>query len=198
VHVSHEGKRYVIATNEGQLIAVATTKAPALGDKLKTTVRALADGTFKERKPTSKGHAGSAKFHGTVTYADPVARVYTVSARGVSLLVTLPAGEAVPPAVGTLVTVEVKLGDGVEQISRDDGDPAAGEIDLEAIVRDPGPDPTKLIVSADDAGASPATLSLSVPAELDVSKLTPGTIVAATVKREEDGSLTLVTVSPDA
>ena len=90
VHVSHEGKRYVLATKEGQLIVVATKHAPALGDKLKTTVQARADGTFKELKPTSKGHADTAKFHGTVTYADPTARVYTVSAHGVSLLVTMP------------------------------------------------------------------------------------------------------------
>ena len=207
VHVSHAGKRYVLATKEGQLIVVATKHAPALGEELKTTVRARADGTFKELKPTSKGHAETANFHGTVTYADPVAQVYTVSARGVSLLVTMPppADPAQPPppppAVGTLVTVEVAITDKIRETKRVDGDPAAGEIDLEAIVREPdpaNPDPTKLIVSADDAGESPATLSLTVPPKLDVSKLTPGTVVAATVKREADGSLTLVTVSPDA
>ena len=99
------------------------------------------------------------------------------------------------------MTVDVAITDTIQETKRVDGDPAAGEIDLEAIVREPdpaNPDPTKLVVSADDAGESPATLSLTVPPKLDVSKLTPGTVVAATVKREADGSLTLVAVSPDA
>ena len=43
--------------------------------------------------------------------------------------------------------------------------------------------------SADDAGESPGTLSLHVPPGLDVSKLTSGTFIGATVKREDDAEI---------
>jgi hypothetical protein len=219
VHISHEGHGYAVATKEGQLIALHAAHAPDLGDVLKTTVRPLENGTFQERTPKSKGHVDSAKFHGTVTYADADSRVYTVSARGVSLLVRMaptpaePAADPAtappsePPAVGTLTTVDVafRAADSatgapahLEEVTREDGDPAAGEIDLEAVVREPGADPTQLVVSADDAGESPATLLLRVPPEVDVSGLPPGTVIAATVKREADGSLTLVTATDDS
>jgi hypothetical protein len=209
VHVSHGGKAFVLATEAGQLIAVhSTDAAPTLGDKLKVTVRALDDGTFRERERKVKGASANARFHGVVTFADPAARTYTVSARGTSMLVSMPppADGAPPPptpAVGTSVTVEASFPDGpqphLQEVKREDGDPAAGDLDLEAIVRDPDPAaPDRLVVSADDAGESPGTLSLTVPPELDVSKLrVPGTVIAATVKLEADGSLTLVSAAED-
>ena len=211
VHVSHDGKGYAVATREGQLLALHTKKAPELGERLKTTVRALDNGTFKELEPDLRGQADSAKFHGTVTFTDPSAGAYTVSARGVSLLVHLPAPDpAAPPrelpAVGILTTVEVAFRPVTEgepalqlaETAREDGDPAAGEIDLEAIVREVTPDRSQLTVSADDAGESPGTLVLRVPPDVDVSKLKPDAVIAATVTREADGSLTLVTVSNDS
>jgi hypothetical protein len=90
----------------------------------------------------------------------------------------------------------------LEETKRVDGDPAAGDLDLEAIVRAPDPatppDPTHLIVSADDAGESPSTLSLRVPPKVDVSKLKPGTVISALVKREADGTLTLTSATDDS
>jgi hypothetical protein len=144
-----------------------------------------------------------------VTFADATAGTYTVSGRGVSMLVHLPAPldpalpPLQPPAVGIQTTVDVTFLPAVDpakppqlqQAKRTDGQPITGEFDLTAIVRDPGPnaDPTKLIVSADDAGESPSTLTLTIPPKLDVSKLNkPDTLVAAVVKREAGGSLTLV------
>jgi hypothetical protein len=198
VHLSPDGHRYAIATKDGQLLALHTKKAPAtLGDTLKVTVHALDDGTFDERATKAVGHAGTATLSGTVTYADAVTGIYTVSARGVSMLVhVLPPQQL--PAVGVQTTVEVTLAPQLLETKRVDGEPVLGELDLEAIVRDPGPnpDPTKLIVSADDAGESPATLTLNVPPKVDVSELTkPGTVISAVVKREADGSLTLVSAS---
>jgi hypothetical protein len=198
--VSHEGKGYVVATKEGQLIALHTAAdPPALGDKLKTTVRALDNGTFKERKRTIQGHADGAKFHATVTFVDTEAAAYTASAHGVSMLIHMPPA-ATPPTVGVLTTVDAaSQPDGtLLETAREDGDPASGDLDLEAIVRDPDPAaPDHLVVSADDAGESPATLSLLVPPELDVSKLTPGKVILATVTRADDGSLTLASASED-
>jgi hypothetical protein len=205
VHLSHDGHGYAIATKEGQLLALHTDKAPtALGDKLKVTVHALDNGSFDERSTKSLGHADVATFSGTVTFADAQAGTYTVSTRGVSLLVHLPAPldpstpPLQPPAVGVQTTVDVGLVPQLQEIKRVDGDPAVGELDLEAIVRDPGPDPTQLIVSADDAGESPSTLALKVPPKVDVTALKPGTVIAALVKRELDGSFTLVSASADS
>ena len=192
-------------------MVVRTKKAPTapgdnlkLGDNLKITVHARDDGTFDERAAKALGHADTATINGTVTFADPVTGVYTVSARNISLLVHQPPPldpalpPLLPPAVGVQTTVDLALAPQLLETKRVDGEPVLGELDLEAIVRDPGPnpDPTKLIVSADDAGESPATLTLTVPPKLDVSKLTkPGTVISAVVKREADGSFTLVSAS---
>ncbi len=237
VHLSHNGHGYTVVTKEGQLIALHAAKEPAPGDKLKTTVKPLENGTFAQLKAKVSGHVDSAKFHGTVTYADAAAGIYTVSAPGVSLLVHLPpppaaanpADPALPvplpvpgatgpptpppatvPAPGTLTTVEVAIkppaqpGDKpqLEETKRKDGDPSSGDLDLETIVQAPDPaappDPSHLIVSADDAGESPATLSLKVPPKFDVSKLRkPGTVISALVKLETDGSYTLTSATDD-
>jgi hypothetical protein len=224
VHVSHGGHGYAVATKEGQLIALHAAHVPVLGDKVKATVRALQNSTFYERSVKHQGHVETASFHGTVTYADPQMRVYTVSALGTSLLVHMPAPAdpsalpPPPPAVGTLTTVDVTIQPApapapdpatptpptqqLVEAKRTDGDPASGDLDLEAIVQKPDPaqpaDPTRLIVSADDAGESAATLSLRVPPKMDVSKLTPNTVIVATVKREIDGAFTLVTAKDDS
>jgi hypothetical protein len=212
VHLSHGGPGYAIATKEGQLLAFHAKKPPTtLGDKLKVTVKALDNGTFEQRSTKLLGHAETASFQGTVTFADAQAGVYTVSVRGVSLLVHLPpavdplAPPPQPPAVGVQTTVDVTFPPVLDpaappqllEAKRVDGDPAVGELDLEAIVRDPGPDPTQLIVSADDAGESPSTLALKVPPKVDVSALKPATVISALVKREADGSFTLVSASVD-
>lgn len=228
VHVSHGGHGYAVATKDGQLIALHAKHVPVLGDKVKATVLALENSTFYERAVKHQGHVETASFHGTVTYADLQARVYTVSALGTSLLVHMPppadpsAVPPPPPPVGTLTTVDVTIQpvpapdpaapppdpatpppptEQLLEVKRQDGDPASGDLDLEAIVRDPDPahpDPTQLIVSADDAGESTATLSLHVPPKMDVSKLAPGTVIIATVKRETDGTFTLVTAKDDS
>jgi hypothetical protein len=232
VHLSHDGHGYAVVTKDGQLIALHADKEPKLGDKLTTTVKPLDNGSFKQLKPKVTGHADGAKFHGTVTYADAAAGVYTVSAPGVSLLVHLPppppaaqpADPAAPPqtdtapaplpaavpAVGTLTTVEATIKLPVtpdqkpqlEETKRVDGDPASGDLDLEAIVRAPDPaappDPTHLIVSADDAGESTTTLSVKIPPKFDVSKISkPGTVITSLVKLESDGSYTLVSAVED-
>ncbi|MEA2413028.1 MAG: hypothetical protein QOC77_3589 [Thermoleophilaceae bacterium] len=227
VHLSHEGHGYAVVTKEGELIALhATEKEPKLGDKLKTTVKPLDNGTFEQLKAKVSGHSDTASFHGTVTFADSQAGVYTVSAPGVSLLLHLPPPPAPPadpappppavPAVGTLTTVDVAIKlpppgntdpaakPQLEETKRVDGDPASGDLDLEAIVEnqqpDPStpPDPSHLIVSADDSAESPATLYLKIPPKLDVSKLKkPGTVISALVKLEADGTLTLVSAAKD-
>jgi hypothetical protein len=116
VHLSHGGRGYVVATSDGQLLAFHTPKAPTtLGDRLKVTVRALQNGTFQERSTKLLGHADKASFQGTVTFADQQAGTYTVSVRGVSLLVHLPpvTDPAAPvpqvPQVGVLTTVDVTV-----------------------------------------------------------------------------------------
>jgi hypothetical protein len=205
VHLSHGGRGYAIATKDSQLLAFHAKKpSTARGDKLKVTVKALDNGTFQERSTKLLGHAETASLQGTVTFSDAQAGVYTVSVRGVSLLVHMPppldplAQPPQPPAVGLQTTVDVTLTPVLQEAKRVDGDPAVGELDLEAIVRDPGPDPKQLIVSADDAGESPSTLALKVPPNLDVSALKPGTVISALVKREADGSFTLVSASADS
>jgi hypothetical protein len=111
IHVNSEADSYAVASNKGQLSAVHARKLPDVGTKVEVPVRTLANGTYAEDgKLKSSGHADTAEFQGLVTFVDPVSGNYTVSRRGSSIYVRLdPAGDAEPPTVASLVTVEVAI-----------------------------------------------------------------------------------------
>jgi hypothetical protein len=212
VHVSHEGHGYTVATREGQLIALHARKAPASGTKVKAKAEALANGTFHEVDQKKSGTADEASFHGTVTFVDPEARAYTVSARGVSLLVHAPPVPEPPASPAPLPALGVKTSIGVAirpvaggapdarelaEVTRQDTEPAAGAIDVESIVRSIAPDGAQIAVAADDAGESPQTIVLRSSADL-VKALAPGMVIATTARLEPDGTWTLVSATDDS
>lgn len=205
VHVSHGGRGYAVATAEGQLLALHARRAPEVGTRLKAYVRALDNGTFKELEVDPRPRpAKTAKFHGVVTFADAATGDYTVSARGVSMLVhpppppdpsAPPAPAPAPPAVGTATEVEAAFRPSLEELSRkdDDAEEPPTELDLAAVVRSVDEDGAQVTVSADDAGESTATLTLRVPPELKLEDpLEPDESIVATATLADDGSLTLV------
>jgi hypothetical protein len=116
VHVNSAAGSYVVAEPEGALSAIHAPTAPRPGTKLKVPIRSLANGTLAEAGTRIKlGRQMRAKLSGTVTYVDPTpaAPAYTVSKRGVSLLVHVhpdPTGLAPAlPALGAFANVAVDI-----------------------------------------------------------------------------------------
>jgi hypothetical protein len=116
VHANPAAGSYALVEQGGTLAAVHAKKLPSAGTQVSVPVRTLANGTFVEAGPRKKtGTKASASFSGIVTYvdADPAAAAYSVSKRGVSLLVRVhpdPTGAAPAlPAVGAYATVTAAI-----------------------------------------------------------------------------------------
>jgi hypothetical protein len=112
VHVNPVADSYAVASDDGQLIAVHATDLPDPGSKVSVGLRQLFNGSYAERTDREeKGTQADVDFSGTVTYRDPVARTYTVSVDGASVLVHLPKGAPasdLPPLVNE-VTVSATV-----------------------------------------------------------------------------------------
>jgi hypothetical protein len=116
VHVNKAAGSYVVAEQSGAITAVHASTAPRSGVEVEVPVRLLANGTYAEMGQRVRSGTGTrAKVSGIVTYVDPApsSPSYTVSARGVSMLIHVapdPAGlEVELPVVGALVDVAVDL-----------------------------------------------------------------------------------------
>jgi hypothetical protein len=113
VHLNPAASSYVITTGKGQMNAVHAKKLPKPGTKLEVPVRELVNGTYAEDGAVKRsGSAKTAKVQGLVTYADAATGAYTLSRKGISMLINAdPAAKSppAPPAVGSQLTVAVKL-----------------------------------------------------------------------------------------
>jgi len=116
VHVNPAAGSYTLSEPSGTLSVLHTGKAPQPGTKVSVPARLLANGTFAEAGTrTRSGTRARATLSGVVTYVDPTpaAPAYSVSKRGVSVLIHVhpdPSG-AVPalPALGAFATVAVDI-----------------------------------------------------------------------------------------
>jgi hypothetical protein len=115
VHVNPAAHSYTVAAaGSGAMSAVHASQLPEPGSVLKTQVRALFNGTYAEQDRSRSRKASSAKITGIVTAHDVQTGSYTVSKRGISLLVGVhPDPESAeppePPALGSYVEVAVKI-----------------------------------------------------------------------------------------
>lgn len=116
LHVNPAAGSYTLAEAGGTLDAIHAAKAPQPETKVRVPARLLGNGTFAEAGTrTRSGTRARATFSGTVTYLDPTpgAPAYTVSKRGVSVLVHVhpdPAGAAPAlPALGAFANVAVDI-----------------------------------------------------------------------------------------
>ncbi len=205
---------YALAIKGGELVAVHAPELPAPGTVLSAPLRRLANGTFAEAGELEQGKklAGEATFRGSVTFADadPAAPAYTVSGRGASLLIHVDADPAAPapalPPIGSYVTVTAKIAEPGEpkgaisltqsEVEVEPGPPST-YLDLAGIVEEVLPDANQLLFSADGAGESESSLTLTVPNEIDSAKLTAGDSYLATAEVEPDGSLKLAGIASD-
>jgi hypothetical protein len=116
VHVNPAAGSYTLAGSGGTLDVVHAGKAPQPGTTVAVPARTLANGTFAEAGTrTRSGTRDRAKLSGIVTYVDPnpAAPAYSVSKRGVSVLVHVhpdPSGAAPAlPVLGAFATVAVDI-----------------------------------------------------------------------------------------
>jgi len=113
------------------------------------------------------------------------------------------------PAVGTQLRLRLQplaAHDGqpatlVEQVRRDapPADPAAPvpPLELSGLVQSTDPQAHTLVLALDAGAQPPLTVTLSVPATLDLTKLLPAERVAVTATAAADGTLALTGLSPD-
>jgi hypothetical protein len=112
VHVNPIAKSYTLATNDGDLVAIHSSDLPDPRTRLKVGVRSLLNGTYAEvGERTESSPRGNATFKGNVTWQDPQAKVYTVSAVGTSVLIHLPKGATADdlPSLNDEVEVSVTV-----------------------------------------------------------------------------------------
>jgi hypothetical protein len=175
VHVNPAAHSYAITTNGSQLAAIHSSKLPDPGTKLKVPVRSLSNLTNRELKGRKRlGQAESASFSGDVSFTgtipgelpdDPAVRVYTVSSRGVSVLVRVPADQPGQPPLavpepGDSVQVQVDL---VPVPPSPSADTAAHRASGKG-TRDPAKPPTAAAsVKAAATGCTPPTDPLPKP-----------------------------------
>ena len=207
VHANRAAGSYALAIKGGELVPLHGAKLPQAGTKLSVEALQLANGTFAEEGARKgEGQAGNASFRGVVTFVrpDPLAPVYTLSGRGASLLVEVPADPsgALPPlpAVGSYATATVAIEPDASLVQSgvevEPGEPAT-YLDLAGIYVGIASETGKLLLSADDTRASEADLSLTVPASIDTAKFEVGESVLATATVEPDGTLTLTGIASD-
>jgi hypothetical protein len=121
VHHDAKAGSFIVAGKHGRLYAVHSASSPALGSKVAVKVRKLKNGTFASTKaPRSGKHQSSVRAHGTVSHVNGAAHSFTLSARGVSMIVDQKVGSPAPP-VGETVTVTGPVDDENEgQIEEED------------------------------------------------------------------------------
>ncbi|HEX5376147.1 MAG TPA: hypothetical protein VFW48_08305 [Solirubrobacterales bacterium] len=207
VHANPAAGSYALAIKGGELVPIHAPKLPPAGAKLTVEGLQLANGTFaEEEKPKRSGKAAQASIRGVITFvrSDPLAPAYTVSGRGASLLVRVPADltGALPPlpVLGARVTVDVALEPGAvlqqRQIEIEEGEPST-YLDLSGTYAGLSPETGQLLLSADDTRASEADLALTVPPSIKTTKLRIGDSFIATATAEPDGSLKLAGIASD-
>jgi hypothetical protein len=116
IHQNPVAGSYSISS-DGAISAIHGKQLPSIGTKIKVPVRKLSNGTYAEEgEREKKGSAAGATFTGVVTDSrdglvagDP--DVYTVSARGASILVFAPdpTGITPSPGVGQPITTKVEI-----------------------------------------------------------------------------------------
>lgn len=199
VQANPDARAYTLATADGDLIEVHARKLPDVGALVEAHVVELANGTRKEVDRSEVGSDPTAKLKGTVTFVAPDQAGYVVSTRGTSLLVHSAPGRPLP-ALLDLATVQVSFADpppGLTESSLQVDGRASGAVDMHGKIVSVDPQTRTLVLPADDLEQSGLDISLLVPAELDLSALEPGHVIAATVELNPDGSYRLTAADGD-
>jgi hypothetical protein len=208
VHRNQHAGSFVVANGKGHLFAIHSASSSAVGTKVHVALRRLKNGTYSATSTRLGKHHPHVRVHGTVSHVSASGDSYTVSSRGVSLLVETRSG-AKAPAVGTIVTVtgsadedqnegeeDQNEGNIEEEDLQEEGEDNNGFV-LEGTIVEINELERTLTVSSDDDQESGETVTVHVPPALDISLFTINEEVELNVKPLEGGGFELLGSADD-
>jgi hypothetical protein len=207
VHRNGRAHSFVVADHAGRLFAIHAAHSPRPGTVVTVSARGLRNGTYAARRTRVLAYHRGARLRlrGMVSFVDRRHGTFTLSARGVSMLVRAAGGARAArmadtlPAVGTVVTATGTVddqGDLNDQTVQTDGTDA-GSIDLEGAVLAVDATAGTITVSSTDDEQTSGSIVVSVPSTLDISLFTVGEEVELQVAPQPDGSYVLAGSSSD-
>jgi hypothetical protein len=207
VHKNARAHSFVVALPSGRLQAVHARRSPRIGKVVRVNGRRLRNGTWSARSIRTVGARRRARMRGTVTYVNRRKGLFTISARGTSVLVRRKArrgrvrAAAAPglPAVGQVVVADVNTNgsgtleaDDVNEVGQD-----TGKIELEGVIQAIDVNARTITLSADDDEQSGASVVIHAGSSFDLSKYAVGHTEQFVVTQNADGSYELVGSSGD-
>jgi hypothetical protein len=206
VHRNSHAHSFAVADRAGRLYAIHAAHSPRPGTVVSVAVRRLRNGTYAARWT----HVGAyrpgvrVRLRGTVSYLDLRHGTFTLSARGISMLVR--AGRAhrarladALERVGTIVTATGTVddqGDLNEDAVQSDGTDT-GAIDLEGTILAIDTTAGTITLSSTDDDETSGSIVVDVPSTLDISMFTVGEEVELTVTQQPDGTYLLAGAASD-
>ena len=188
--VHRNAHRLVVATASGRMVAIRTSRHVRVGSLVRVSGSRI----------RTIGRTRHARLRGTVTYVNRRSGVFTLSARGASVLIhsrrlgrRARAADVSMPAPGSNAAVDSDIQDNGDLDAQDvqqEGQDNNG-IDLEGTILAVDTTARTLSISADDDEQSGAALVVHVPDSFDISQFQTGDDVELVVTRESDGSFTL-------
>lgn len=203
VHRNHKAHSFVVANAAGQMSAVHATRSPRIGSKVSLKATRLTNGTYKGAKVRAHGRAHRARIRGIVTFVDRAHNRFTLSSRGVSLLVRMAhrprqAGTTTTlPSPGSDVTVTSNLDQSDDStvvttpgsVQSSPTPPAAGTpVSLEGTILSIDTTTRTLMLSADDSNASGQAISVTLPDTFDITAFHVGDQIEILATLNSDGT----------
>jgi hypothetical protein len=200
VHRNARAHSFVVADHAGHLFAIHAARSPRPGTVVTVSARGLRNGTYAARRTQVLAYHRGARLRlrGTVSYVDRQHRTFTLSDRGVSMLVRAGGRRAdridsALPAIGTIVTATGTVDDQADlndqTVQTDGTDP--GSIDLEGTILAVDTTAGTITVSSTDNEQTRGSVLVSVPSTLGISMFTVGQEVELRVTPQSDGSYLL-------
>ena len=209
-----------VADSHHNLVEVHATTSAKPGAEIKATTTTLVNGTLATRRLQVGKRPPSAQVDvtGTVSFLDAPRNLYALSARGVSLLVAAPApAQGGPsdslPSLGQTLEATVKVPPAspakpgaspppppLAEVSHKVTGFAPSPVELTGLMLRGDPGKRTITLSADRfdrSAAGGATISLTVPASVDVARLKPRQAVVAHAEIGTDNAYKLTGIAPD-
>jgi hypothetical protein len=195
VHRNAHAHKLVIATRSGRMVAIHTRRVIRAGRVVRVSGRSI----------RVVGRSRHARLRGTVTYVNRHRRLFTLSARGASVLVHRRSARMARmasddmPSSGSQVAVSADIdddGDVEAKDVKDEGEDTDG-IELEGKVLAVDTGARTLNVSADDEDESGDAVVVHVPDSFDLNQFKVGDEVELVVTKESDGTFTLQKADDD-
>ena len=203
VSLDAAAQSFDVVDRKGALHEVHSTSTPKPGTKLELATRQLANGTLLAGRQVTQSASAQTKVtaRGVVSFVDATAKRYALSARGVSLIVAAPTvpsvGDRLEVALSLPASGAVGAAATLSELHRKERGRARPPLELAGLISTVDESRRTVTISADGAGLSSDTITISVPALIALKKLTPAETVVAHVTVGSGDSYTLTGAAPD-